>query len=79
MTRDALGLAVAAVRGDLDQAARRFEHQARLRLLIGTMPVSSSTVATQIELEPDIGGVSSRLHDDEAHLRARDPSAAPAG
>ena len=27
--------------------------------VIGTMPVSSSTVATQIELEPDIGGVSS--------------------
>ena len=26
---------------------------------IGRMPVSSSTVATQIELEPDIGGVSS--------------------
>ena len=25
---------------------------------IGTMPVSSSTVATQIEFEPDIGGVS---------------------
>ncbi len=26
---------------------------------IGTMPVSSSTVETQIELEPDMGGVSS--------------------
>jgi len=26
--------------------------------VIGMMPVSSSTVATQIELEPDIGGVS---------------------
>ena len=26
--------------------------------VIGTMPVSSSTVATHIELEPDIGGVS---------------------
>jgi hypothetical protein len=33
------------------------------------MPASSSTVATQIEFEPDMGGVSSGLHYDETHLR----------
>jgi hypothetical protein len=38
---------------------RRFERQMGLRPCIGSMPVSSSTVATQIEFEPDMGGVSS--------------------
>ena len=41
--------------------------------------MSSRTVATQIEFEPDIGGVSSRLHDDEAHRRRAGPSAERAG
>ena len=55
---------------DPDQTARRLERESRLRLLHRQNAASSSTVDTQIEFEPDMGGVSSRLHDDEAHLSA---------
>ncbi len=55
---DALRLAVAAGRCDLDEAAGRLQDSLVSGSCIGTRPVSSRTVATQIAFEPDIGGVS---------------------
>ena len=73
---DALGLAVAALRHDLDQAARRFEHQPRLGL-------GHRHDAGVEQHRRDADRVRARhrrrvlgLHDDEAHLRLAGPSAA---
>ena len=53
------GLAVAALGAHPDEAAGRFQHQFGDRLLHRHDAVSSRTVATQIALEPDMGGLSS--------------------
>jgi hypothetical protein len=65
---DALGLSIAALRRNRDEAGAS-KSQTGLRLLHRHMPASSSTVATQIEFEPDMLRVVG-LHDDETHLRA---------
>ena len=54
--RDALGLAIAVGHADLQQALSSTSRVSRS--IIGGMPASSSAVATQIALEPGIGGVS---------------------
>jgi hypothetical protein len=56
LLRSAFPLWHSAARGE---AARRFKRQTVSGSCIGSMPASSSTVATHIEFEPDMGGVSS--------------------
>ena len=58
LQRDADTLAAAALGDDVDGPGRHVETKPRLRLDIGITPVSSSTVAMHIVLEPDIGGYS---------------------
>jgi hypothetical protein len=56
---DPLGLSVMVLRRDRDEAARRLQCARWVSgSCISRMPASSRTVATQIEFEPDIGGVS---------------------
>ena len=57
--RNPVRLAIAALGGGFDEAGRRLERQLRTGSSIGMMPVSRRTVATQMELEPGHGGVSS--------------------
>jgi hypothetical protein len=57
---DALRLAIAAFGADLDQPPPGASRVSSVTgTVIGRMPPSSSTVDTQIEFEPNIGGVSS--------------------
>jgi hypothetical protein len=56
---DALGFAIVALRRNRDKAAVTSSVRWVSGSCIGSMPASSSTVATQIEFEPDMGGVSS--------------------